>query len=90
MIIRWHARKGNRNPAEPAARAKGEADRREQGPAHSWLAPRARRDRCYAGFSKCRRTVFSASFAVRLWISVRVPDQLNDVEVTPPAHARPT
>src|SRR5205823_4414033 len=42
------------------------------------------------GFSRRSRTRFSASFAVRLWISVRVPPQLNAWASAPPSHARPT
>src|SRR5262249_28399761 len=48
------------------------------------------RDRYYPFSSRCNRTRFNASFAVRLWISVRLPPQLNACADTPPSHASPT
>src|SRR5262249_41074811 len=39
---------------------------------------------------KCSRTWFSASLAVRLCTSARVPPQFHCRDVAPPSHARPT
>src|SRR5207247_11066831 len=39
-------------------------------------------------FIKCNLTRLSASLVVRLWISARVPNQLYDIDRTPPSHAR--
>ncbi len=41
-------------------------------------------------FINCNRTRFSAIFAVRLWISVRVPIQLNGSTRVPPVQATAT